>query len=180
MGIRGHFPKRHHLVYELRCAGEKRSSFPLPAGYRFEEIKDLTTLRIEDGSRKRVTIEYMCKVSANKCKGLGIYDGNLCIGYGWAVFRGGENCDYKIADSDCYICRCYVDPAYRGQGLLKCLIEELLNLYCVQGRSTAAIRPDNLASRRSFEALGFTLCGERKYRMLCVGHYIRAVPHLSI
>lgn len=180
MNIRGHFPKRHHLVYELDCSGEPRSLHPLPEGYRFGEVGNLVSLGIEPGSRKYVTIDYMRKASGDKCKGLGIYDGERCIGYGWAVLKGGENCDYRITGSDCYICRCLVDPDYRGQGLFKCLIEEMLRLYCVQGRATAAIRPDNMASRKSFEALGFTVCGERRYRMLCIGNLVRAIPHLSI
>lgn len=167
-------------MYELFAKGDTKTFKQLPEEFHFEEVESTEELNIDMSSRTKKMVSAMRRKSPGNYKGLGLFSENSCIGYGWVIFKGGQNPEYKVVNADCYICRCFIDPAYRGNGLFKYLIKEMIDRYCPVGRIAAAIRPDNVASRRSFEALGFTVCGERRYHVLSVFGVLQAIPHHKI
>ena len=175
MRLKSHIRKLHHLIYVYNPENRKNQSFLLPSSLKFDEISSSAVAVLESSPRKIASIEKMCKASGTRCKGLGIFDGSRCVGYGWAILKGGENCHYRVIETDCYICRCIIDPDYRGQGLFKCLIEEMVNRYCPRGRCSAAVSPSNVASRKSFEALGFSVYDERKFWMVYIKNISKAL-----
>jgi RimJ/RimL family protein N-acetyltransferase len=93
----------------------------------------------------------------------GFFDGNRLIAavalfyneheYGESVEQLKMQ-DKKIAE----VGRAMVHPEYRGQGLLCCLIEELIPIAKEKGKQMllATVHPENLPSQKSFLRAGFT------------------------
>lgn len=90
------------------------------------------------------------------------------IGYGWAKFENSR--DYFYVIKDCYLCRFFVTPKFRGLGVYPTLIRELLNIvYREKGieRFFIAVEHDNYPSIRGIEKVGFKFLQENKFVRCC-------------
>ena len=152
--------KRHHVIYTCEVAkqlelfnedGKEKDS------YYFQQLPSLESLgkTAAAGLDKPRGVDYMSMHSPGRVVGVGAFVGDECVGYAWGLLKGGVCREYKIGNSDLYICRCLVHPEHRGHGLLTRMVKVLVRQYCIDGVAVCAIDPDNTPSRRSFEKVGF-------------------------
>jgi ribosomal protein S18 acetylase RimI-like enzyme len=76
--------------------------------------------------------------------------------------------DHQLNGDEGYIEMLGVDPAWRGQGVARHLIEQVEALACQQGLSqlTLAVVSDNTSAIHLYEKMGFAINTERRSRLL--------------
>ncbi len=91
---------------------------------------------------------------------LGDYGIYVCVegvpvGYGWAKLKGSK--DYFFHVSDCYLCRFYVNPEWRGRNFYPAMICRLIQDFQRKGVDTfyIAVEDTNLPSQKGIEKVGF-------------------------
>ena len=89
----------------------------------------------------------------------------------WRVITNGEDIGLMavsaaepIRECDCWLSSCWIDPKYRGQGLMKMIIDELDAICESEGWVTQGLGvwPHNLRAIKSYEKYGFEKVGEPK------------------
>ena len=87
--------------------------------------------------------------------GLFICVDNIPVGYGWAKMENSK--DYFFYVKDCYLCRFFIEPEYRGNNLYPAIIIKLIQDIQKWGINTFFIAAEytNIPSLRGIEKVGF-------------------------
>ncbi|PAE25786.1 GNAT family N-acetyltransferase [Bacillus sp. 7894-2] len=96
--------------------------------------------------------------------GVFAFVGENLVGYGWAKMGNSKDYFYKI--QDCYLCRFYVSPQYRGQGIYPCIIKQLIysiNYEYGITRFFIAVENTNYPSINGINKIGFQFLRENTF-----------------
>lgn len=98
---------------------------------------------------------------------IGIYAlvNNKPVGYGWLKKKGSKDYFYKIENID-YLCRFFVKPEYRGQGIYPKIIHQLMLIskekFCSK-QFYISVEHTNQASINGIKKVGFKLVRQIKF-----------------
>lgn len=106
-----------------------------------------------------------------KMLSLGDYGIYVCVdgrpvGYGWAKVKTSK--DYFFHVSDCYLCRFYVNPEWRGKNFYPAMICKLIQDFRKEGFGTfyIAVESTNIPSQKGIEKVGFVYQKTLRFRRL--------------
>jgi RimJ/RimL family protein N-acetyltransferase len=144
----------------------KPCQWQLLKSLRIAALKDCPECILGDYAEEsmRGESEWIEFATQNRC--FMLLDGDKPIGF-MAITNGREELHV-----DCWLFSCWIDPSYRGQGLLHLLMqrfdqESYANGWKVQG---LGVLPNNLIATRAFEQMGFKQSGDLKPSLKYPGH----------
>jgi RimJ/RimL family protein N-acetyltransferase len=90
------------------------------------------------------------------------------IGYGWGKIQNSKDYFYNI--QNCYLCRFFVSPQYRGLGIYPCIIKEIMSSikkeYGIE-KYYIAVESNNISSINGITKVGFEYVNEKRFIRGC-------------
>lgn len=129
---------------------------PIDSDRMEEELKPIGTT---------VTVKNLRKLlhrNQSLVEGFVFVDGDGCsLGTIWVMYRGGNDLEYRIRETDAYIFDVYINETHRGAGLAGRMIRSLMDHLYDKGieRACLAVSLKNTSAIRAYEKVGFkTVC----------------------
>lgn len=126
-----------------------------------EEVEAADIPTIQDNLRSR-NIQYLEGIRDGDAVGVFVLEGDALIHWGFLMRGSRTSALLGEGRDEILLGNAFTHPAYRGRGLQTCSLRQ--RLYECQSlgydRALAETEPDNWASRRAMERVGFTLVRE--------------------
>lgn len=136
----------------------------------FRRIKKSSIARDMEAVGSTITtanLERLVKTNPHLCEGFILYDpGNTPIGSIWVMYRGGNDLEYRIRNTDAYIYGVYIRPEYRGNGWAGVMISRLMRYLHIRKRidcAVLAVSRKNASAIRAYRKAGFADIGDKEF-----------------
>ena len=117
-----------------------------------------------------VTTPNLCRLiraNPHRCEGFILYNQqDHPVGSIWVMYRGGNDLEYRIRNTEAYIFGVYVSPECRGQGWARVMIARLMRYLHYRKKieyADLAVAYTNTSAIRAYQKAGFRKIGSKEF-----------------
>lgn len=159
---------RHRIMrIDYKTAVRNLSAYPDCSFRRIKKSNITQSIEIVGSTISASNHERLVKANPHLCEGFILCDlQNSPIGSIWVMYRGGNDLEYRIRNTDAYIYGVYIRPEYRGLGWAGVMISRLMRYLHNRKKidcAELAVSQKNMSAIRAYRKAGFVDLEDKEF-----------------